>query len=105
MFPDAPQIDPSIVAEICERTPGYSGWQQEPWFTCCADAAAFLGRAGRAELATKWPEAKERLRRSMALSDGDWAAFFNALDAEGSPTAYVFRCLHCGQFGVSWDCH
>ena len=23
-------------------------------------------------------------------------AFFDALDPSGSPTAYLFRCLHCG---------
>jgi uncharacterized protein len=63
-----------------------------------------LERAGRVELETKWPEAKERLRETAALSDKKWAAFFNELDADGSPTAYVFRCLHCGAFGVHWGC-
>jgi uncharacterized protein len=103
-FPDAPQVDASIIGEVCQRTPGYRGWQQEVWFTCCGDAAAFLGRAGRDELETKWPAAKERLRESMALSDEAWMAFFNNLDAKGSPSAYVFRCLHCGELGVHWDC-
>ncbi|WP_425487350.1 CbrC family protein [Methylocystis heyeri] len=37
------------------------------------------------------------------MSDKKWTAFFNQLDVEGSPTAYVFRCLHCGAFDVHWD--
>ena len=27
----------SVVRRLVERTPGFSGWQQERWFTCCGD--------------------------------------------------------------------
>ncbi|MCO1987260.1 hypothetical protein FA421_32030, partial [Pseudomonas aeruginosa] len=30
-----------IVTEVCERTPGYTSWQQERWLVCCEDACAF----------------------------------------------------------------
>ena len=30
--------------EIAERTPGFSGHQQEHWLYHCADGAAFVGR-------------------------------------------------------------
>lgn len=36
----------SVVDEVANRTPGFSGWQQEQWWTHCDDAAQFLGRAG-----------------------------------------------------------
>src|SRR3954469_21359716 len=36
---DVPQ---KVVEEVSFRTPGFSGWQQERWFTHCGDAAEFL---------------------------------------------------------------
>src|SRR5689334_13164402 len=41
-----------IVEEVAYHTPGFSGWQQERWWTHCADAAAFIAVVGRDELAT-----------------------------------------------------
>ncbi|MGV9805299.1 CbrC family protein [Micromonospora chersina] len=84
--------------EVLHRTPGFSGWQQERWLHHCGDAAAFLGAAGVAELAGL-PDALESLRREGRL-DG-WPAdqierYLAALDKNGQPTAYLFRCLHCG---------
>jgi hypothetical protein len=103
-FGDAPQVSAEVVAEVCTRTPGFTGWQQEEWFTCCDDAAAFLGRAGRRELEERWPEAVAAVRVSTGLAGPKWEAFFQALDRDGSPTAYIFRCLHCGRYGAYQDC-
>ena len=36
-------VSDEIVAEVAYRTPGFTGWQQERWFTHCA-AGEFLGR-------------------------------------------------------------
>jgi hypothetical protein len=33
-----------------------------------------------------------------------WQSYFDAMDFNGSPTAYVFRCLHCGKLGGYSDC-
>jgi uncharacterized protein CbrC (UPF0167 family) len=32
-----------VVKEVAFRTPGFSGYQQERWWTHCGDAAAFIG--------------------------------------------------------------
>jgi uncharacterized protein CbrC (UPF0167 family) len=32
-----------VLDEITERTPGFTGWQQEHWLYHCADGAAFVG--------------------------------------------------------------
>ena len=37
------------------------------------------------------------------LEGDDWLAFFDALDKDGSPTGYLFRCLHCGALGGYTD--
>jgi uncharacterized protein CbrC (UPF0167 family) len=98
------QVTAEVLEEVARRTPGFSGWQQERWWTHCADAAAFLGRAGRRELMERWPEAVPNLMAEAGLAGAEWKKYEAALDADGSPTAYVFRCLHCGQFGGYSDC-
>jgi uncharacterized protein CbrC (UPF0167 family) len=95
----------AVVEEVAYRTPGFSGWQQEQWWTHCGDAARFLGRAGRAELTRLGPEAVAAIQGSTGLDDGpEWQRFFAALSKDGSPTAYVFRCSACGALGGYQDC-
>jgi uncharacterized protein CbrC (UPF0167 family) len=67
--------------------------------------ALFIGRAGRKELKTLGPQAMAAIQESAGLSDGpEWDQFLAALDKEGSPTAYMFRCTKCGQLGGYQDC-
>lgn len=40
------QVPNDVLAEVTYRTPSFSGWQQEQWWTHCGDAAQFLGVAG-----------------------------------------------------------
>jgi uncharacterized protein CbrC (UPF0167 family) len=81
-------------------TPGFNGWQQEHWLYHCGDGAEFLGRAGRAEL-EPFPDAIEAVREHIEdrFADGEQVERYMAgLDksSEGGPTAYLFRCRHCG---------
>jgi uncharacterized protein len=99
------EVPEEIVQEVAFRTPGFCGWQQEQWWTHCGDAAQFLGRAGRKELLAFGPQAVTAIQESAGLSDGpEWEQFLSALDREGSPTAYVFRCTKCGELGGYQDC-
>ena len=86
-----------IVDEVTRRTPGYAGWQQEQWKTHCDDAAAFLGPVGYQELLAH-PEQLAWLRDDMGGDDA-----VRRLSKDGSPTAYLFRCLHCSVELVDWD--
>lgn len=97
-------VPSAVVEEVSYRTPGFTGWQQERWVACCGDAAAFLGRAGRKELKSKWAAAVPALRDEAGLTAEEWKDFANDLDAEESPTAYVFRCLHCNALLGYTDC-
>jgi len=97
-------VPPEVVEEIVRRTPGFNGWQQERWWTHCGDAAEFLGRAGRHELETEWSGAVPTLMLDAGLDSAGWPSFGANLDADGSPTAYVFRCRCCGQLGGYTDC-
>jgi uncharacterized protein len=94
------EVPREILDELARRTPGFTGWQQEHWLYHCGDAAAFLGLAGAQELA-QHPEAIEMLRaeqREHGPSSRDADEYVAALDKEGSSTAYLFRCLHCGTY-------
>jgi uncharacterized protein CbrC (UPF0167 family) len=93
-----------VVVEVSQRTPGFSGWQQERWWTHCGDAAEFLGPAGHADLEAKWAMAVPSLMMDVGMEGETWLEYFAELDAEGSPTAYVFRCRQCGQLGGYSDC-
>jgi Uncharacterized protein conserved in bacteria len=88
-----------IVDEVAYRTPGFIGWQQERWFTHCSDAAAFLGSAGRAELESYGDQAILSIKREIGFEGKEWDNYFESLDKESSPTAYLFRCRHCGTIG------
>lgn len=77
-----------VRLEVDRRTPGFRGRQQERWLTHCGDAAAFLGRAGAADV-RRHPDALADLLAEFG------AEFCEALDADGQPTAYLFACLHC----------
>ena len=99
------EVGEDIIDEIAQRTPGFNGWQQEQWWTHCGDAAQFIGRAGRAELEAHGKDAVVAIQDSTGLDDGpQWQHFLAALDKDGSPTAYLFRCRHCGVVGGYQDC-
>ena len=97
-------VPEAVVDEIAHRTPGFAGWQEERWFTCCNDGALFLGPFGRAELVQAGPEAIEAIREEVGYADDIWPRYLAALDRSGQPTAYLFRCRHCGRYGGYSDC-
>jgi uncharacterized protein len=90
-----------VIENVAHRTPGFTGWQQEQWWTHCGDAAQFVGRAGRGEVEALGPEALAAIRESAGP---EWDDVYAALDKDGSPTAYLFRCAKCGRMGGYWDC-
>jgi uncharacterized protein CbrC (UPF0167 family) len=104
-YGDWPSVSRLIVEEIAFRTPSFIGWQQEKWFTCCDDAAEFLDAAGAKELRANWPQALDDIRRECGLIGPEWEDYLASLNRDHGPTAYVFRCRHCGRYGGYSDCH
>ena len=111
---DATFVDEEAVGEdelsvetqdkVARRTPGFAGWQQERWLSCCNDAAAFLGPMGRKELEELGPAAIVALQQSTGLDGEELNTFFAALDRGNGPTAFVFKCLHCSALKTYADC-
>jgi uncharacterized protein CbrC (UPF0167 family) len=86
------------VDEISRRTPGFSGWQQEHWLYHCGDGAAFVGLAGYDEVSAM-PDAIRTLcaeADEMGWDAAQTEKYVRSLRCDTPPTAYVFRCLHCG---------
>jgi hypothetical protein len=97
----------SVIAEISERTPGYSAWQAEEWPSCCSDATAFIGPVGIAEIRAKYREREGFVLRQiiygLGISGGAATRLLESLKRDESPTAYLFKCLHCGEPQVHVD--
>lgn len=94
-----------MIEELAYRTPGFNGWQQEKWWTHCGDAAEFLGRKGHKQLEILGCDAIEAIQQDTGLEGIEWEGFYRALSNDGSPTAYLFRCRHCGTLGGYQDCN
>ena len=89
----------NVTDVILRRTLGFHGWQQERWLHHCRDAAEFHGAVGARELAA-FPDAVAHLRAQMAQYH-NWRPrqideYLQTLTKDGAPTAYLFRCRHCG---------
>ena len=92
--------DPIKTDELLHRTPGYHCWQGEYWLVCCDDYCEYLGPVTGKELdkmgiADSVVEEYNH-RSGMTLSKYD-------LLASGSPSGYLFRCLHCKKYRLDVD--
>ena len=97
-------VPDSTKEEVAFRTPGFAGWQQERWWTHCGDAGVFLGIAGKGDIEQYGNLLIDNLKKESGYSDTQWKPYFDALSKDGSPTAYIFKCRHCGEIGGYSDC-
>jgi len=88
-----------ILKEVALRTPGFSTWQGEQWYTHCGDAAALIAIVGWAELQSYGQEAIDAIAAETGYAGEDLTSYLQALDRDHGPTAYLFRCLHCDRYG------
>lgn len=82
--------------ELCHRTPGYRGWQQEYWLSHCGDFCAFIGYVG-------WNDIQERrIDKEIEKNYSEDNTGFSFDDIKGylgngSMEGYLFKCLKCGE--------
>jgi uncharacterized protein CbrC (UPF0167 family) len=92
------EVPEAVLDEVSRRTPGFSAWQQDHWAYHCADACAYLGRAGKTEL-ERHADAMDMLLHendSFGWDPERSRRFVDSLTADGEATAHLFRCLSCG---------
>jgi uncharacterized protein CbrC (UPF0167 family) len=96
-----------VVGEISERTPGYDTWQSQEWPACCNDATAFLGPAGIVDIRTSYRDLEgsvlSHIIYNMSISGGAATRLLESLNRETGPTAYIFKCIGCGEFQFHID--
>jgi uncharacterized protein CbrC (UPF0167 family) len=98
-------VPQSVIEEVCFRTPSFSGWQQERWYTHCGDAAEFVGAVGAVELRKLDPSLSKALAQESGFTGEKLAHYLDSLDKNVGPTAYAFRCRICGVWGGYSDTH
>jgi len=95
------ELPEATVEELVQRTPGYNAWQPEQWFSCCDDAMAFLEPVGVMELRQRYRELEFSIRGNiiydLGVSGSAATRMLESLNKDKGPTAYIFRCAHCGQ--------
>lgn len=95
----------SVIEEVCHRTPSFSGWQQERWYTHCGDAAEFVGPVGAVELRDFDPSLRRAIADESGFAGQELAHYMDSLDKDVGPIAYAFRCRACGAWGGYSDTH
>ena len=95
--------DEEKLNELCTRTPGYKGWQQEYWLAHCDDFCAFIGYVGWNEILQMGIE-KEIEEDLSTNNDFSIADIKKHLKNSGSMQGYLFRCLLCGRHRLHIDC-
>jgi hypothetical protein len=88
-------IAEDIIREVCERTPGYSSWQQEIWQSHCGDACEFHGDAEPAELRALSAPALANVLRAHGMQEHHWRKIVDGYQKGGNPAVYKFVCRVC----------
>jgi uncharacterized protein CbrC (UPF0167 family) len=97
-------VPSATLEEVCFRTPSFCGWQQERWLTHCGDACLFLGCMGAEELEALDASARDAIALESGFSGTSLIDYMSGLNKDWGPTAYVFRCRHCGTWSGYSDC-
>ncbi len=98
------EIPENIAAEVAERTPGYTSWQQEEWLSHCNDACEFHGDATQADVKNASIETKQRWFLDNNADEAFWQTVTEGYMPQGSPAFYKFKCRHCQIILLGWDC-
>ena len=89
--------------ELIYRTPGYKGWQQEYWLSHCGDFCAFLGYVRWEEINELKDELNDDIEKLIAELRLTYKEFKESLSDEGFSQGYLFQCLKCGKYRLSFD--
>ena len=94
--------DKEKLNELCTRTPGYCGYQQEYWPAHCDDYCAFIGYVGWDEISQIGIEAE--ITTDLTEKGYPISTIAEHLKIGGSMQGYLFRCLVCNKYRLHIDC-
>lgn len=93
----------AIAAEVCERTPGYSSWQDQSWVTHCNDACVYHGDASAKDVADASAETRQKWMSDYEMDEDSWSQMMAGYQPGGDQGVYKFVCRHCGLVSFNWD--
>lgn len=91
------------IEELCHRTPGYCGWQQEYWLSHCGDFCAFIGYVSWNDI-VKMGISNEIKKNYDQQSIGFTFEDIKSYMGNGSMQGYLFQCIKCGEYLIYADC-
>jgi uncharacterized protein CbrC (UPF0167 family) len=94
----------TVVAEVNQRTPAFTSWQQEEWLAHCNDACEFHGDASVEDVHNASERTRQGWRERYGLSEEDWSIATRNYVPAGHQAFYKFRCRHCRAILLGWDC-
>src|SRR5678815_4566649 len=95
--------DDDKLTELTQRTPSYTGWQQEQWASHCDDYCAFKGYVGWKEIKNLKEEFSDDLNQIMEDFEFDEEELQENLVNGSGMQGYLFQCLHCGKHRLLVD--
>jgi uncharacterized protein CbrC (UPF0167 family) len=95
-------VSAAVIAEVTQRTPSYSAWQQEQWRVHCGDACAYLGTPSKEEIRAAADETKADWADHYGMEARHWERTVEGFEA-GQAGFYKFGCRHCGQILLAFD--
>lgn len=98
-------VSKEIIEIIANKTPSFISWQSEQWWTHCGDAAVFIDVVGYEELKLYGEEAITAIAEESVHEGKELDEYIKSLSKDYGPTAYLFKCRHCGKYGGYSDCH
>jgi uncharacterized protein len=108
-FTPETSLNPTIIHELSQCTPGYVSWQGSVWLTHCNDGCEFHGDLAQNELLTLPEETLNLFKQEHAylFSPKNWGTIeaLNAVYCPASDTGslYKFVCRHCGFIRLHFD--
>lgn len=102
---DGSKISREKLEILYSKTPGYISWQASIWPIHCDDVCSFVNYVGIKEI--KKLGLKESLESEFIRLAQEFSMyvdeFKNCLINDGDMQAYLFKCIHCGEYKLYVD--
>ena len=99
------------TVELEQRTPQVETWQGILWPSHCGDFCCFLKEAGQLDMQGLAPDGDGRRFFEYHMTERQedvWEAVRPDAPVDNSNAyslgVYLFQCLECGEYVITWDC-
>ena len=109
---EATTLTQQRTAELEQRTPGILAWQPLLWPVHCSDFCCFVKEAGQLDMHRLAPDGNGRAFFEAHLEEPGRDDIWETVRPEApvdnsvgySVGVYLFQCIECGEYLITWDC-